>query len=409
MRRHQPVASIMMNQSHDDPEEIESGEPRAEAVADQHKKMTGFRLPPGFIRSVLPDMDAYTAEILEPWRKQMQTQLQSLMPDTSSLTKGLVEPINQSILEQVRTSLPDTEALTRSIIAPINKQIQDQLASITVNLPTFSVPSIDLPALKGFALSPATESMIKQITDQQSRMLEGLRVSLKPLFDPELLRGINRSLLPPNLKEYADDIHATEVHAFLEQEGIPLYLVPRGRTALRLLRAKDRPARRQVLSNCYESLVDDCAAVLEDARGGVVGGAVEFALDGLGAMRAGHTRSAQAMFTVTLDTLIYEFYPDRKDRGAITNRKKGAGIPNTIDEMGVSEALVWLPIWNAHEEFWKHNGDRIPHYYSRHASVHSVTPRQFSKRNCVQVLMLVTSLIGYADRLSSRTARTSAR
>ncbi|MCW4459753.1 hypothetical protein [Microbacterium sp. MPKO10] len=390
----------MMNQDSNDPDESEPDEADTEVATDRHIGITGFHLPPRFTRSVLPDIDTYIARTLEPWQKQMQAQLQSLIPDISSITKDLVEPLNRSILEQLQRNLPDTEALTRSITVPLNEQIQKQLASITVNLPTFSVPSISLPALKGLALSPVTESMIRRITDQQSTMLDGLRASLKPLLDPELLRGINRSFLPPNLKEYADDIRATEVHSFLEQEGIPLYLVPRGRTAVRLLQAKDRPTRRQILSNCYGSLIQDCADVLEDARESVIGSAVEFALDGLGAMRAGHTRSAQAMFTATLDTLIYEFYPDRRDRGLITNRKKGADVPNAIDEMGVSEALVWLPIWNAHEEFWKDKGDQVPHYYSRHASVHSVTPRQYSKRNCIQVLMLLTSLIGYAERMA---------
>lgn len=90
----------------------------------------------------------------------------------------------------------------------------------------------------------------------------------------------------------------------------------------------------------------------------------------------------------------------RKARGVITNHKRGADVPDEFSEMGVREAFVWLPIWNAHEEFWKYKGDKVPHYYSRHASVHGVSSRQFNKRNCIQVLMLVTSLIGYADRVS---------
>ena len=106
------------------------------------------------------------------------------------------------------------------------------------------------------------------------------------------------------------------------------------------------------------------------------------------------------MFTVTLDKLIYRFYPDQDARRLVTNRKKGADVPGAIDEMGVHETMVWLPIWNAHEEFWKHKGDKVPHYYSRHASVHGVSSRQFSKRNCIQVLMLVTSLVGYADQVA---------
>lgn len=107
-------------------------------------------------------------------------------------------------------------------------------------------------------------------------------------------------------------------------------------------------------------------------------------------------------------TLISRFYPNKEARRSITNRKKGANVPDTIDEMGVREAFVWLPIWNAHEEFWKHKGDQVPHYYSRHASVHSVSSRQFSKRNCVQVLMLVTSLIGYAGQITAARRRTTA-
>lgn len=82
------------------------------------------------------------------------------------------------------------------------------------------------------------------------------------------------------------------------------------------------------------------------------------------------------------------------------NRKRGADVPEEIDEMGVREAFVWLPIWNAQEEFWKHKGDKVPHYYSRHASVHGVSSRQFRKRNCIQVFILVTSLVGYDDRLA---------
>ena len=196
-----------------------------------------------------------------------------------------------------------------------------------------------------------------------------------------------------------DEVSARQVYDFLQEEGIPLYLVPRGSIAVRLLRAADHQARRKVLSDRHEALIEDCEAVLAQCDQPAVRDEVLFTLDGLGAMRAGHTRSAQALFTVTLDTLIYRFYPDRDTRAKITNRKKGADVPDLIDSMGVHRAFVWLPIWNAHEEFWKHKGDQVPHHYSRHASVHGVSKRQFSKRNCIQSLMLVTSLIGYTGRL----------
>lgn len=336
---------------------------------DSSERGGGFRMPAGFSQSLLPNMDDYVAGIVAP----LQERMRSLMPDYS--------------------------ALARDILAPVNERLREQLSSILASVPAFTMPPLDLPSLRAPVVNSATQEMLKRISEQHAIAMGSLWKSLGPLFDPKTLRGLNRALLPANLKEYADEIRASQVHQFVEQEGIPLYLVPRGRTAMRLLRAKDRAGRRRVLGDCYESLMEDCAGVLEQTDHEAVSEELSFALDGLGAMRAGHARSAQAMFTVTLDTLIYRFYPDRKSRG-VTNRRRGADVPEEIDEMGVREALVWLPIWNAHEQFWKHQGDKVPQYYSRHASVHGVSVRQFSKRNCIQVLMLVTSLIGYADRVA---------
>lgn len=399
--------------THDDDDREDGLKPAQERERNSESEQDGdsaadvgarLRLPPRFEQSLMPSMDAAVAKMVASIREQVE----AMIPDTSAYARDIMGPLNRRLQEQMKSALPDYDALVKKAFEPYSERVQSQMASTVTSLPTFTAPMIGFPALKGVGVSPAIESMLKQFASQQSAMLDGLRGSLKRLFDPELLRGFNRALLPPNLRGHADEIQAHQVHEFLEQEGIPLYLVPRGRTALRLLRAQDRSARRRVLGDCYESIVEDCAAVLEQADRAVVGDEIGFAFDALGAMRAGHPRSAQAMFTVTLDTLIYRFYPDQAARRLITNRKKGADVPDAIDEMGVHEAMVWLPIWNAHEQFWKHKGDDVPRYYSRHASVHGVSSRQFSKRNCVQVLMLVTSLIGYADRLMSSVARTSA-
>lgn len=398
---------------HDDDDREDDLKPAQERERNSESEQDGdsaadvgarLQLPPRFAQSLMPSMDAAVAKMVAPIREQMK----AMIPDTSAYARDIMGPLNRRLQEQMKSALPDYDALVKNALEPYNERVQSQVASIVASLPAFTAPMIDFPALKGVGVSPEIEPMLKQIASQQAAMLEGLRGSLKPLFDPQMLRGFNRALLPPNLRSHADEIKAYQVHEFLEQEGIPLYLVPRGRTALRLLRAQDRSGRRRVLGDCYESITDDCATVLEQANRDLVGDELKFVLDGLGAMRSGHFRSAQAMFTVTLDTLIYRFYPDQAARRLITNRKKDADVPAAIDEMGVHEAMVWLPIWNAHEQFWKHKGDKVPNYYSRHASVHGVSSRQFSKRNCIQVLMLVTSLIGYADRLMSSAGRARA-
>lgn len=313
-----------------------------------------------------------------------------LSPNGSDdLTTGLREQIMRSV------GLP----------GPFGEQLEGRVASTLTSISTFLASTRGRPSALGSSLNPSVQGIFEQIEERHASNLNSLRQSLGTLVGGShvgtgMLRGIQLALLPPNLKEHVDEISPDSVHRFVEQEGIPLYLVPRGPTALRLLRAKDRAQRRRVLSDCYDSLTADCAAVLERSDHQVISDEIGFVLDGLGAMRSGYVRSAQAMFTVTLDTLIYRFYPEGRDRSVITIRTRGADVPAAIDEMGVREALVWLPIWNAHEEFRRHRGDTVPHYYSRHASVHGVSARQFSKRNCIQVLMLVTSLIGYADRLA---------
>lgn len=313
-----------------------------------------------------------------------------------SLWSGLALPSTffQSLLPDLNATM---RGITESITAPLRNQVPD---FFRVSVPTFNytVP-----------ISPELTAAFQQMTQQWSKNILGdLRKSLGPALDPEVLRGFQRRLLPPSLRDHVDDVSASQVYDFLQEEGIPLYLVPRGSISVRLLRAPDRQSRRRVLSDRYEALIEDCEAVLAGAEHPAVRDEVLFARDGLGAMRAGHTRSAQALFTVILDTLIHRFYPDRETRTKITNRKRGADVPDLIDSMGVHRAFVWLPIWNAHEQFWKHRGDKVPNYYSRHASVHGVSSRQFSKRNCIQVLMLITSLIGYADRLMSSAGRARA-
>lgn len=325
-----------------------------------------------------------------------KTQFEAVYLPMASVETGAAQEDLRSYMKQVS---PGSEELVKKVLTAYAERYRSQIVPIMASIPKFTLSiTAAHSALGGFGISPETKSMLRQLTDQYSAITKKLAASLEPLFYPELLRGLNARFLPPNLRDYADEIQASQVHQFLKEEGIPLYLVPRGRTAVRLLRAQDRSARRRVLSDCYESIIKDCVTVLEQVDHDVIGDEINFVFDGIGAMRAGYTRSAQSMFTVTLDTLISRFFPDIKDRKYIINRKKEADVPDIIKEMAVHKAMVWLPIWNAHEEFWKHKGHKTPRYYCRHASVHSVSSRQFSKRNCVQALMLVTSLIGYAER-----------
>ncbi len=127
--------------------------------------------------------------------------------------------------------------------------------------------------------------------------------------------------------------------------------------------------------------------------------------DGIRAIKGGSHAAAQALFTVTLDTLITKLIPDATRRSPITKRKTGHPVPAAIDDMGLRRVFVWLPIWNSHGKFWASKGHNVPSDYSRHASVHAVSRVLYSKRNCIQALMLITSLLGYTQQLIDRRSR----
>ena len=214
-----------------------------------------FQLPTGFAQSLLPDIEDVVAKTLV----SLQSQLKVTFPDVLSHSLDVMGPLNWNLQKQLNSTFPDYASLIKKTFRSYNELVWSKLASVVASLPTFTTPMIDFPALKGFEVSPVIESILQQITDQQSAIFERLRDSLKPLFAPELLRGLNRTLLPPNLRDHADEIQSSQVHQFVEQEGIPLYLVPRGRTALRLLRAQDRSARVRRLLRVNHRRLRYCA------------------------------------------------------------------------------------------------------------------------------------------------------
>lgn len=224
--------------------------------------------------------------------------------------------------------------------------------------------------------------------------------SPKNLLAGSLFGGFNRLFLPKNLKPFADEIQFDEVYEFSKTEAIPLHLIPRGEVALRLLRAESSAQRRHILRKCEKKIIEDCRAVLAEALDGPAKEEAGFALEAAKAMVMKLHGPAQAFLTTTLDSLLFDLFPEKETRKEITNKREGDTPPPTIEEANAHAALTLLPIRNAHTTFWKDKGDEIPKTYSRHATVHGVSKRQYTKTNCIQALMLVTSLIGYIDRFA---------
>lgn len=122
----------------------------------------------------------------------------------------------------------------------------------------------------------------------------------------------------------------------------------------------------------------------------------EFVLEAISCIRDKHPQPAQALLTVTLDSLIIKLIPDKPAREKITVHKPEADAPLDAETESLRQLLTWLPVWNAHKAFRPWTADKPPREFNRHASVHYVRNRQYSKRNCIQALLLTTGVIKYA-------------
>ena len=162
---------------------------------------------------------------------------------------------------------------------------------------------------------------------------------------------------------------------------------------MKLINAGSIEGRRKLLNTHSVEILEDCQSLIESPATPAFEGLRPFIEEALESALSGRELVAQALFTVLLDTLVsISFAHDQGVISSVKKRSVDAEVPEVLEQMGIREAMVWLPVWNAHLTYWPNRGDSVPYYYSRHASVHHVCKRQYSQRNCVLSAMLVSSV-----------------
>ncbi|WP_141711374.1 hypothetical protein [Jiangella alba] len=204
---------------------------------------------------------------------------------------------------------------------------------------------------------------------------------------------IVRAAYPPNLRSI-EDLGLAELEQVILVEGIPLYAIPRPEIAEQLVRAVSAAKRREILGRRWRAIVADCRGHLGSCRSGPVQTHVRFAERALDATESGHHETAQALAANLLDTILGTHLAE--DRAGLLPSKK-VTTPERYDKLAVREWLAFSPIWAAYQSYFADRGDPVPRTFNRHATAHSVGTLQFSRRNAVQALMLVCSLLGYLD------------
>ncbi|WP_141681494.1 MULTISPECIES: hypothetical protein [Corynebacterium] len=239
----------------------------------------------------------------------------------------------------------------------------------------------------------------------------GIRDSIQSVFDKAMgqfnFSHLRRIVFPPNLVDLDEEFTLNDVWEFVQVHGVALMYVPRARIAARFLRAKDNKAVRTVLGQEFDNIVDDCEAVMDRLTWDGLFEHRDFVKEAIETIRSGHTMAAQALLTVVLDTLSFQLRPIKdKYRFSKAITAYYATTPKQQveleDELTMQAALVWFPIREVHYSFQKTEFEKVPREYGRHPSVHGARKCQFSKRNCAQALLVVSSLMAHTDELACR-------
>jgi hypothetical protein len=204
-------------------------------------------------------------------------------------------------------------------------------------------------------------------------------------------------IYPANLQAI-EGLEFQEVEQVVMLDGISLYGIPRTAIAQSLIEADSTSARREILGRRWKAISADCRATLDDCESPSVASYVPFALAALDALDGGNPQAAQALAASVLDTVVNGYFGNK--RYDLTPNRRTTTTAE-YENFTVREFIAFAPLWQAYQKYRVEDGDPIPRTFSRHASVHGVHSRQFSRRNAVQVLMFVCGLLLFLDEEAS--------
>lgn len=320
-------------------------------IAADAARLSSFTLP----ESTLKNFSALAA--------QQSRMLDSIKPfiETQSAWKKQFEGLNSDFFK--------THAAT-----------QAQFAKLGANL----TKTID------FGISDSFAKMASQFAAQQSAWLKTLGPTL------ERLRA---SFYPPNLRDI-ENLEFEDVEKVVMADSIALYGVPRAAIAEALIRAGSATKRREILGRRWQAISADCRSALDGCDSESVAGYVSFGLAALNALDNGHAEAAQALAGSLIDSLLSSYFG--KERTNYTPDRKGKRTTKAYEEFTVRQFVAFAPVWQTYQQFWVDDGDKIPTTFSRNATAHTVSPRQYNRRNAVQALLFATSLVYFFNEQASR-------
>ncbi|MEO3939492.1 hypothetical protein V3C41_00220 [Paenarthrobacter nicotinovorans] len=351
--------------------------------------------------------DAEEAPSSTPWpedkarlRRSFENSSEAVSPSLGRFSNGIELPpalaTHQAMMNMIKPMLDAQAAARATALNPLytaRERWAKQLSNISSDIfrtREFAQPNLDsitarLTGNVDFGLSRAFAQKANQFAASQFSLLQRLS---------DTVENLKASFYPPNLRGIKG-LRLEQVEQVVMVDGIALYSVPRPSIAEALIRADGASKRRQILGRRSREISDDCRVAVSGCSSDMVAPYVRNTLAALSALNDGHSEAAQALAASVLDAVVNSYFGSQ--RYNYTPNAKGNRTTASYDEFGAHEYIAFAPIWQAWQKFFPNEGRPVPYTFSRNATAHTVSTKQFTRRNAVQCLMIITGILVFID------------
>lgn len=341
-----------------------------------------------------PEMDRLWAMSLQELETIAKDPNHPLHHKAKQVFRDMLAPLTDAAQEALRR--------TTEPIAEMIKSFRDEFSNSRTINDVFRrlMPSLDVSSSVNLIRSPVTENL--------SQLFAGLKPQIDNIFawQSEVLRETRKTaqraflvlLYPPNW--HHPDISPVDdkcLRQLLREEGLVLAWTPDAGTLRLLLKAEHSYERRQVLVDRCGPIVKHCTELMAEQLSG------HFGIEAAAVIEAAHTYlegrywGAQALATNVLDSVLR--WQLASSYGALAKGNddsfQSKAVRRTFTpQLAFQAAMVLESVRAAHAQDSKPGNDAAtPTMYSRNATSHGVSPRQYSPTNALIVLMHATTII----------------
>ena len=258
-------------------------------------------------------------------------------------------------------------------------------------------------------ISNGINKLMAQHTTQLYEVTKNINKIYAPLLEDvqkavQAFKGLDKAGLTPNLGENRS-IDKLKQYQKLLSMGYAIFWVPRAEVVDQLIIAKTVSEKKKTLVNYREAIIEDCRAVLGGIDNKSLKDHKDQILSSLDAFESGNHRASQSAANVCFDALFDHLVDEgtMKSFSEVTKSIHTSGDKlKSFDRIPIPYLYAALQaelIIVALRKFDRLKPQTVHTKYARHSSAHSVSARQFTEHNALQVIMITCSLLATTNKL----------